>query len=218
MRNEQRGFRASAGFLNYVCTINYVEASLQPLPRCVNNEKLVFALIMRSFTPAIKVLVRINTLQLASGCTFTGITGSRSRSRFLSNICSSYVTLALWECTICSRIRSSMKSTNSAYRIYSAAPSWISPKAHFNSTRSQSQRATTLGLVVKLSFSLFALEPFVARTGKPLVSARQRHHIQKHDSSVHQQAGSTSLKRWMTSTTSSWFLPCATSSFSPLYI
>ena len=44
-----------------LCAINYVEASLQALPRCVDADKPAFARILRGLTPAIKVLMRINT-------------------------------------------------------------------------------------------------------------------------------------------------------------
>ena len=47
-----------------LCATNYIEASLQALPRCVDDEKLAFACILKGLTPAVKLLMRIITSQL----------------------------------------------------------------------------------------------------------------------------------------------------------
>ena len=47
-----------------LCATNYIEASLQALPRCVDDDKLAFARILKGLTPAVKLLMRIITSQL----------------------------------------------------------------------------------------------------------------------------------------------------------
>ena len=42
-----------------LCATNYIEASLQALPRCVDDEKLAFARVLKGLTPAVNLLIRI---------------------------------------------------------------------------------------------------------------------------------------------------------------
>ena len=47
-----------------LCATNYIKASLQALPRCVDDDKPAFARILKGLTPAVKLLMRITTSQL----------------------------------------------------------------------------------------------------------------------------------------------------------
>ena len=85
----------------FLCAINYVEASLQALPRCVDDDKPAFACILQGHTPAIKVLMHINTSQLCQWVYLRSDHSLENRSRTRSNTCINYVAPAHRACANC---------------------------------------------------------------------------------------------------------------------
>ena len=158
-----------------LCAINYVEASLQALPRCVDDDKPAFARILRGLTPAIKVLMRINTSQL---CQWVQLRRDHwleksiqipiehlqqlrhARTLGIRNLFPAPVLDEVnKQCVQNLQCSAFMNLANSSLQLHKKQ------KTAGNDARSGSQ-------VLPPSF---AREPFVVRTGKPLVSPRKRH-------------------------------------------
>ena len=158
-----------------LCATNYIEASLQALPRCVDDDKLAFARILKGLTPAVKLLMRIITSQL---CQWVQLRRDHWLDKSIQIPIEHLQQLRhsrmlgmrnLFPAPLLDEVNKTCVQNLQC----SAFMNLASGAFHLTKKAKTSGNDNRLGTQVLLP--QFAREPFVVRTGKPLVSPRQRH-------------------------------------------